>query len=161
MADVDGVFVYIVFTDGASLHSQNSASATWVIYTPTGKVLSSGGICLWPSSNNIIEYINMVELLHDAISHGIQSLVLHIDSQLVVLQLNGVYHVRDPTLLWIFLRVRLLERQFENITYIHIPRNYNHVADSYENYVLDWHLIHRQWSIHITCTHVNINNRSS
>ena len=35
-------------------------------------------------------------------------------------QLNGLYHVRDPTLLQRILRVRLLERQFDNITYIHI-----------------------------------------
>ena len=37
---------YIGFADGASRHTQNLASATWVIYTPTGQVLSSGGGCL-------------------------------------------------------------------------------------------------------------------
>ena len=114
-----------------------------MIYTPTGQVFSSGGVCLWPSLNNISEYSVMTELLHDTISHGIRSLEVHLDSQLVVLQLNGVYRIRDPTLLQRFFRVRLLERQFENITYIHIPRNYNHVADSYSNVVLDWHLIQR------------------
>ena len=51
----------------------------------------------------------MIELLHDAISHGIQSLEVHLHSQLVVLQLNGVYRITDPTLLRIFERVRLLE----------------------------------------------------
>ena len=50
----------------------------------------------------------MIELLRDAISHGIRSLEVHIDSHLAVLQLNGVYHVRDRTLLRRFLRVRLL-----------------------------------------------------
>ena len=58
-------------------------------------------------------------------------------------QLNGLYHVRDPTLLRIFLCVRLLERQFANITYIHVPRINNQVDDSYANYVLYWHLFHR------------------
>ena len=58
-------------------------------------------------------------------------------------QLNVAYHVRDPTLLQRFLHVRFLERQFDNITYIHVPRIYNQVADSYAN-VLDWHLFHRQ-----------------
>ena len=80
----------------------------------------------------------------DAISHGVLSLEVRLDSHLVVSQLNGLYHVRDPTLLRIFLRVRLLERQFDNITYIHVPKIYNQVADSYANYVLYWHLIHRQ-----------------
>ena len=48
--------VYIGFADGASRHTQNSASTAWVIYTPTGQVLSSEGVCLWPSSNNVSEY---------------------------------------------------------------------------------------------------------
>ena len=63
-------------------------------------------------------------------------------------QLNGLYHVKDPTLLRRFLRVRLLERQFDNITYIHIPRINSQVANSYANYVLDWHLFHRQQAHH-------------
>ena len=41
----------------------------------------------------------MIDLLVDAISHGVLSLEVSLDSQLVVSQLNGLYHVRDPTLL--------------------------------------------------------------
>ena len=100
--------------------------------------MCSGGVCLWPSSNNVAEYSVVVGLLHDGISNGIRFLEVHLDSQLVVSQLNDLYWVRDPTLLR-----RLLERQFDFITYIHIPRLYNHVADSYANYVLDWHLSHQ------------------
>ena len=68
---------------GASRHTQNSDSAAWVIYTPMGHVVSSGGVCLRPSSNNIVEYSVMIELLRDVISHGIPSLEVHLDSQLV------------------------------------------------------------------------------
>ena len=130
-------FVYIGFADGASRLTQNLALAAWVIYTRTGQVLSSRGICLRPSSNNVAEYSVVIDLLHDSISHGVHSLEVSLDSQLVVSQLNGLYHIRDPTLLQIFLRVRLLERQFESITYIHVPIIFNQVADSYANYVLD------------------------
>ena len=101
--------IYIGFVDGASCHTQHSASAAWVIYTPTGQVLSSGGVCLWPSSNNVAEYSAVIELLRDAISHGVLSLEVHLDLELVVSQLNGLYHVRDPTLLRRFLHVRFLE----------------------------------------------------
>ena len=102
-------FTYIGFTDGASHHTQHLASAAWVIYTPMGQVLSSGGVCLRPSSNNVAEYSAIIELLRDAISHGVLSLEVCLDSELVVSQLNGLYHVRDPTLLRRFLRVRLLK----------------------------------------------------
>ena len=104
-------FAYIGFTDGASRHTQNSTSVAWVIYTPTGKVLSLGGVCLRPSSNNVATYSVVIELLWDAISHGVLSLEVRLDSQLVVSQLNDLYRIRDPTLLRRFLCVRLLERQ--------------------------------------------------
>ena len=136
--------IYIGFIDGASHHTQHSASTAWVIYTPMGQVLSSGGICLRPCSNNVAEYSAIINLLRDAISHGVLSLEVRLDLELVVSQLNGLYHVRDLMLLRRFLYVRLLERQFDNITYIHIPRINNQVADSYANYVLYWHLFHTQ-----------------
>ena len=115
-----------------------------MIYSPTCQVLSSRGICLRHSSNNVVEYSPIIKLLWDVISYGVLSLQVRLDSQLVVSQLNGLYQVRDLTLLRIFLRVRLLEWKFDNITYIHIPRINNQVANSYANYVLDWHLFHTQ-----------------
>ena len=62
--------IYIGFADGASRHTQNLASVAWVIYTPTVQVLSSGGVFLQPSSNNVAEYSAIIELLWDAISHA-------------------------------------------------------------------------------------------
>ena len=71
--------IYIGFTDGASHHTKNSASTAWVSYTPMGQVLSSIGVCLRPSSNNVAKYIAIIELLCDAILHGVHSLKVHID----------------------------------------------------------------------------------
>ena len=76
--------IYIGFADGASRHTQHSASAAWVIYTPMGQVLSSGDVCLQPSSNNVAEYSAVIELLRDAILHGVLSLEVRLDSELVV-----------------------------------------------------------------------------
>ena len=91
--------VYIGFADGASPHTKKISLASWVIYTPMGQVLSSGGVCLQPSLNNVSEYSVIIELLHDAISHGVHSLEVCLDLQLVVSRLNGLYCIRDPTLL--------------------------------------------------------------
>ena len=78
---------FIGFTDGASRHTQHSASAAWVIYTPMGQVLSSRGVCLRPSSNSVVEYSTIIEFLRDAILHGVLSLEVRLDSELVVSQL--------------------------------------------------------------------------
>ena len=72
---------FIGFADGASRHTQHSAFAAWVIYTPMGQVLSLGGICLRPSSNNVVEYSVVIELLQDVILHGVLSLKVRLDSE--------------------------------------------------------------------------------
>ena len=76
--------IYIGLMDGARHHTQHLASATWVIYSPTGQVLYLGGVCQRTSLKNVSEYSDIIELLHDSISHGICSLEVHLDSQLVV-----------------------------------------------------------------------------
>ena len=103
---------FIGFTNGAIRHTQHSASAAWVIYTPMGQVLFLGVVCLWPSSNSVGEYSALIELLWDAILHRVLSLEVRLDSELVVSQLNGLYHVIDLTLLRRFLQVRLLKQIF-------------------------------------------------
>ena len=75
---------FIGLADGVSRHTQHSASTAWVIYTLMGQVLSSGGVCLRPCSNNVAEYSVVIELLRDAILHGVLSLEVHLDSELVV-----------------------------------------------------------------------------
>ena len=70
---------YVGFIDGASHHTESSASAAWVIYTPMGQVLSSGGVCLQLSSNNVAEYSVFIELLCDVILQGVHSLEVRLD----------------------------------------------------------------------------------
>lgn len=84
----------------------------------------------------------IVFFLTEASSRGISNLVVKLDSQLVIMQLKNHYHIRNPTLLHNYLRVRLLEHRFEIITYEHVPRELITVTNSLANYVLVWHLSH-------------------
>ena len=79
---------YLGFGDGASHHTYNLASVAWVIYSPSGQLVAAGGACLGPASYNVAEYTVVIELLWDAFSCGITHLEVHLDSQLVVSQLN-------------------------------------------------------------------------
>ena len=134
--------VYFGFVDGASRHTRNLASATWVIYYPTGQLMVSKGVCIGPTSNNMAEYTFVVNLLSEAFSHEIHSLVVYLDSQLIMSQLNNIYRVRDPCLYRQYLRVRLLQRSFTYINYFHIPRSHNWLADSIANQALAWLINH-------------------
>jgi ribonuclease HI len=90
--------VFFGFADNASRHTRRLASVAWVIFTPGGQFLSSRGICLGDATNNVFKYSVVIELLQDALSHGISHLRVYLDAQRVMSQLNGVYHVYDPTL---------------------------------------------------------------
>ena len=81
------------FADGASRHTRNLASVAWVLRYPSGQLLVSRGVCIGPASNNIAEYTAVIYLLSEAISLGVDSFVVFLDSQLVVSQLNNTYRV--------------------------------------------------------------------
>jgi ribonuclease HI len=106
-------------------------------------MLHSSGICLGLATNNQAEYTVVISLLTDAQHHHIRHLSIFLDSQLVVLQLNNVYRVRNPCLFRKYLQVRLLSRNFDSITFKHIPRELNQTTDEIANMVLDWHISHQ------------------
>jgi len=131
---------YIGFSDGACRNTRNISSAAWVIYSPSDELVSMHGVSLGQTMKKIAEYIAVIKLLSKSISFGIQSLILRLDSELVVLQLNRVYAIRNLVLLRLFLRVRLLEREFDYIEYQHIPRYLNTLANAIASRMLNRHL---------------------
>ena len=133
---------YIGFADGASHYSKNLASTRWAIFTPLHSLVLLNGACIGISTNNQAKYDAVRGLLVDSISHRILHLHVHLDSLLLVMQLNGVYHVHNPILFRRYLRVKLLMHEFEIITFSHVPRAQNHYVYNIANNILDWNLAH-------------------
>jgi ribonuclease HI len=133
--------IFFGFADGTSRHTRNIASTAWVIYQ-CDEVVSSGGIFLGPTTNNMVEYHTVIGLLTQDSSLGISRIIIYLDSQLVVYQLNHIYAIRSPILLRLHLQVRCLERMFDYIEYRHIPRELNSVLDLLANYIMDRYLSH-------------------
>ena len=131
---------FVGFADGASRSTRNLSSAASVIYDPAGELVNFQGVCLGRTTNNVAEYSAILELLTEAVNLSIRALLVYLDSQLVVLQLNGHYSVRNPSILCMYLCICLLERNFDYITYQHIPRHMNTLIDAIANLVLDRHL---------------------
>ena len=71
---------FIGFVNDASRHTCNLASTAWVIYAPTWKLVSSGGDCLGPATNNMVEYNAVIELLRDVSIHDSMCMEIIIDS---------------------------------------------------------------------------------
>eukprot|EP00253_Pinus_taeda_P021936 PITA_21936 len=131
---------YIGFADGTCRSTRNISFAAWVIYSPSDELVSMHGVSLGRTTNNIAEFSAVIELLSESISFGIQNLIVNLDLELIVLQLNRVYAIRNPVLLQLFFRVCLLEREFDYIEYQHIPRYLNTLADAVASRILNRHL---------------------
>ena len=131
---------YVGFADGDCHSTRNLSSAAWVIYDPHGELVDLQGVCIGCTTSHVTEYSAVIELLTEVVALHICALIVNLDSQLVVLQLNERYSVRNPQILRLYLRVRLLERNFDYITYQHIHRGLNKLTDALANHVLYRHL---------------------
>ena len=91
--------VYFGFANRASRHSRNLYSTTRLVYSPTHKLVISGGVLLGQATNNIVKYHIVITLLVEASSFGICHIIICLGSQLMVSQLNHVYSICNPMLL--------------------------------------------------------------
>ena len=87
------MIIFYGLADGASLEALNLASTAWVLYSQANDSVSLGGVCLGPTTNNIIEYHVLIGLLTEAASRDIDHLVVFMDSQLMVSHLNHMYTI--------------------------------------------------------------------
>ena len=79
---------FIGFVDGANRYTLNLASTTWVLYSPTCDLVSSEGVLLGPSTNNLAEYQAMIGLLTEALANDVREIRVYLDSKLFIQQLN-------------------------------------------------------------------------
>ena len=81
-------------------------------------------------TNNVAEYEACVLGLQAAIEKEIKSLNVYGDSTLVIYQLNDEWETRDSKLVPYQKFITKLIEQFEDITFKHLPREENYLADA-------------------------------
>jgi ribonuclease HI len=89
------------------------------------------------ATNNVAEYRALALTLRKAKELGCQAVAIHMDSELIVRQLNGLYKVKDPKMRELYGQVQGLLRQFEDWKVQHVRRADNQRADELVNSVLD------------------------
>lgn len=100
------------------------------------------GKVIGESTNNIAEYTAVVEALLWVEQNGEKlhpsGIHFFLDSLLVVQQINGIFKVKNDGLRMLLFTIRTLEQGIHiPITYTHIRREYNSIADSLVNQALD------------------------
>lgn len=131
----------IVYTDGASRGNPGLASYGFAIFDETNKLLFEEGKCIGITTNNVAEYMAVLESLNKIIQSFKNDLPIEInyfaDSKLVVEQLSGRYKVKSVHLKEIIVQIKDLQKGLGKITFNHIFREKNKHADRLANEALD------------------------
>ena len=128
---------FILFTDGGSRGNPGPTAAGIFLCTPDKAFIKEIGIYLGKGTNNDAEYKALVIGLKTAMKCGAKNLACFLDSELIVKQLNGIYKMKNERLRVSFDEIKMLEKNFETISYKHILREKNKKADDLVNEVLD------------------------
>jgi len=129
-----------LFTDGGSRGNPGQSAIAAILEDPTeGKVLREHYERIGVGTNNIAEYRALIEGLKIAERYHPNRLIAHLDSELVVKQLNGEYRVKMPTLQPLVDEIQEISLRFPDIVFKHIPREDNYRADRLVNKALDEH----------------------
>ena len=125
-----------IYTDGGSRGNPGPSATGYVIGTD-GKILEEGGSYLGITTNNQAEYQAMTQALEAAAKFNPIEIECHMDSELVVKQLNGIYKIKNKDLRPHFEKIKLLASQYKKVTFTHVRREYNKLSDAQVNKILD------------------------
>jgi ribonuclease HI len=119
--------LWTMYFDGSLM--KTGAGAGLLFISPLGKHLSYVLRLYFPASNNMAEYVDLVNGLRITIELGVRRLDARGDSQLVIDQVLKNSHCRDPKMEAYCDEVRRLENKFCGLELNHVARRYNKTAD--------------------------------
>lgn len=129
----------VIFSDGGSRGNPGPSAAGYVVLDNRQEVIAEGGEYLGITTNNQAEYQGVRLGLEKAIELGYKKVDFKLDSMLVVNQMRGQYKIKNRELWPIHERIRMLMTQFDRVTFTHVNRQFNQLADGMVNKTLDAH----------------------
>lgn len=129
----------IIYSDGGSRGNPGPSASGFVIMNQYEHVLHEGGMYLGITTNNQAEYHGVRLGLERALEMGVKTVDFRIDSMLVVNQLKGIYTIKNRELWPIHERIQELVTHFEKVTFTHVKREFNQLADGMVNKILNAH----------------------
>lgn len=128
-----------IFSDGGSRGNPGPSAAGFVVINQREEVTDEGGEYLGITTNNQAEYHGVRLGLERALELGYKQIDFRIDSMLVVNQMNGIYKIKNRELWPINTRIRELVTQFDKVSFTHVRREFNQLADGMVNKILNAH----------------------
>lgn len=135
---------FTLYADGGARGNPGPAGSGAVVFDTTGKRVVEVADYIGETTNNVAEYeavLRGLRALRAAFPEGYftqMSLLIRMDSKLVIEQLKGNYKVKHPNLVPRYLEVKNeLARAFPIVTFEHVRREFNKDADALANQAMD------------------------
>ena len=133
---------FTIFADGGSRGNPGPAGSGAVVRDEKGKIVAEVSEFLGTTTNNVAEYTGILSALETLLSlvgedASEASVVVKMDSMLVVKQMNGEYKIKHPNLTPLAARVKELSRKFKSVSFAHVYREHNKEADKLANLAMD------------------------
>jgi ribonuclease HI len=126
-----------MFADGGSRGNPGPSASGFAIFDMADKLVVKKSLYLGITTNNQAEYQSLKLGLEEALRMRVRIVHVHMDSLLVVNQMLGIFKVKNRDLWPIYTAIKELAGQFKSVTFRHVPRALNKVADAAVNEALD------------------------
>jgi ribonuclease HI len=127
----------VAHIDGASRGNPGPAAYAVVMESSDGSRLAGFSKYLGRATNNVAEYQALLAALEYALSKHYLRIRVKTDSELLALQIEGVYKVKNPGLKPLRARAQQMIAGLESFSIEHVPRERNREADRLANQALD------------------------
>ena len=128
---------YRVFTDGASRGNPGHAGLGILIQDDAGHTLLETHEYIGLATNNVAEYRALLVAMERLAGMPAAPVTFHLDSELVVRQLNGQYKVKDAKMKELYEQVRRHLTKLTGAKFVHVAREKNQRADELANQAID------------------------
>ncbi len=126
-----------LYADGGSRGNPGPSASGYVLLDMNDQVFVEKGEYIGITTNNQAEYQALRFGLEEAKKLGVREVDVYLDSLLVVNQMKGIFKVKNRDLWPIHESIKELATQFKSVTYTHVPRELNKLADGMVNQTLD------------------------
>lgn len=123
--------------DGASRGNPGPSGIGYCIHDESGKIIEKGGEFIGFATSRLAEYCAMRKGVERAIELGFKTVRFISDSLMVVNQLNGIFNIKNQDIASIYKDIEGKLDSFEAVSFTHVPRSQNSIADSEANAAID------------------------
>jgi len=126
-----------LYADGGSRGNPGPSASGLAIMDMDDRIVVKKGVYLGVTTNNQAEYQALKFGLEEALAMQARIVHVYMDSLLVVNQMIGIFKVKNRDLWPIHSAVKDMLGRFEHVSFTHVPRELNKMADAAVNEALD------------------------